>query len=94
MAGLGPRLRPSLAHQDSFGHLLLASVLGFLLCVVLHNVFEALAGVAEHIAVLHGLLDGLTAAASYSRPWSVPQPLLVSVAALVIALILSRRPST
>ena len=77
-----------------FGRLLLASVLGFLLFAVLHNVFEALAGMAEHIALLHGLLDGLAAAAFLLATLVCLAAFLVSVAALVIALILNRRRST
>jgi hypothetical protein len=77
-----------------FGRLLLASVLGFLLFTVLHNVFDALAGMADQIAVLHGLLDGLGGAAFLIATLVCPAAFLVSVVALVIALILSRRRST
>jgi hypothetical protein len=77
-----------------FRRLLLASVLGFVLFVVLHNVFEALAGMVEDIAVLHGLLEGLGGAAFLIATLVCPAAFLVSVAALVIALILSRRRST
>jgi hypothetical protein len=73
-----------------FGRLLLASVLGFLLFVVLHNVFEALAGRAEHIAVLHGLLEGLGGAAFLLATLVCPAAFLVSVVALVVVLIRNR----
>lgn len=77
-----------------FGRLLLASVLGFLLFAVLHNVFEALAGMAEHIAVLHGLLEGLGVVAFLLATLLWPAAILVSVVALVVALIRNRRRST
>jgi hypothetical protein len=77
-----------------FGRLLLASVLGFVLFVVLHNVFEALAGMVEDIAVLHGLLEGLGGAAFILATLICPPAFLVSVVALVVALTRNRRRST
>ena len=77
-----------------FGRLLLASLLGFVLFAVLHNVFEALAGVAEHVAVLHGLLEGLGAAAFILATLVCPAAFLVSLVALVVVLIRNRRRST
>jgi hypothetical protein len=77
-----------------FGRLLLASVLGFLLFAVLHNVFEALAGWAEHIAVLHVLLEGLGVAAFLLATLVCPAAFLVSVVALVVVLIRNRRRFT
>jgi len=77
-----------------FGRLLLASGLGFLLFAVLHNVFEALAGMAESIAVLHGLLDGLGVAAFLLAVLVCPAAILVSVVALVVVFIRNRRRST
>lgn len=76
-----------------FGRLLLASVLGLPLFVILHNVFEALAGMAEDIAILHGLLDGLGGAAFMLATLVCPAAFLVSVVALVV-LIRNRRRST
>jgi hypothetical protein len=76
-----------------FGRLLLASVLGLPLFVILHNVFEALAGMAEDIAVLHGLLDGLGGAAFMLATLVCPAAFLVSTVALVVVLIRSRRRS-
>jgi hypothetical protein len=77
-----------------FGRLLLASVLGFLLFAVLHNVFEALADEAEHIAVLHDLLDGLSVVAFLLATLLFPPAILVSVIALIVALTRSRRSAT
>jgi hypothetical protein len=77
-----------------FRRLLLASVLGFLLFAVLHSVFEALAGMAEHIAVLHGLLEGLGVVAFLLATLLFPGAVLVSVVALVVVLIRNRRRST
>jgi hypothetical protein len=68
-------------------------VLGFLLFAVLHNVFEALAGIADHIAVLHGLLEGLGVVAFLLATLLCPPAILVSVVALVV-LIWDRRRST
>jgi hypothetical protein len=79
---------------EQFGRLLLASVLGFLLFVVLHNVFEALAGLAENSTVLHGLLEGLSVVAFLLATLLFPVAILVSVVALVIVLIRKRRTST
>jgi hypothetical protein len=69
-------------------------VLGFVLFVVLHNVFEALAGMVEDIAVLHGLLEGLGGAAFILATLICPPAFLVSVVALVVALTRNRRRST
>jgi hypothetical protein len=77
-----------------FARLLLASVLGLLLFVVLHNVFEALAGMAEDVAVLHGLLEGLGAAAFLLATLVCPAAFLVSVVALAVVFIQDRRRST
>ncbi|HLF80050.1 MAG TPA: hypothetical protein VJB57_21430 [Dehalococcoidia bacterium] len=79
---------------EQFGRLLVASGLGFVLFVVLHNVFEALAGTAEDIAVLHGLLEGLGGAAFLLATLVCLPAFLVSVVALVIVLIRNRRRST
>jgi hypothetical protein len=80
--------------RRQFGRLLLASVLGFLLFVVLYNVFDALAGMADHVAVLHGLLEGVGGAAFLLATLVCPAAILVSVVALVVALIRNRRRST
>jgi hypothetical protein len=80
--------------STQFRRLLVTSALGFLLFAVLHNVFEALAGMWEHIAVLNGLLDGLAAAAFLLATLVCPAAFLASVAALVIGLTLNRRRST
>jgi len=77
-----------------FGRLLVASVLGFFLFVVLHNVFEALAEEAEDITVLHSLLQGLGGAAFLLATLVCPAAFLVSVVALVVVSIRNRRRST
>jgi len=77
-----------------FGRLFIASVLSFLLFVVLHNVFDALAGIVEHIAVLHGLLEVLGGAAFILAALLCPAAFLVSILALVLLLIRNRRRFT
>lgn len=73
-----------------FRRLLIASVLGFLLSVVLHNLFEALAGTAEDISVLRALLEGLGGATFLLATLVCPATLLVSVGALVMDFIANR----
>ncbi len=80
--------------QKQFGRLLLTSGLGLLLFAVLHNVFDALAGTAEHIAVLHGLIEGLGVAAFLLATLVFPAAILVSVVALIVVFIRNRRRST
>jgi hypothetical protein len=77
-----------------FGRLLVASVLGFILFAVLHNVFEGLADMAKHTAVLHGLLEGLSGAAFLVATLVCLPAFLVSVVALVVVTILKHRRAT
>jgi hypothetical protein len=73
-----------------FGRVLLASGLGTLLFVTLHNVFDALADAAEDIAVLHDLLDGLAVATFLLGTLFCPAAILVSIAGLIIVLFRNR----
>jgi hypothetical protein len=73
-----------------FGRLLLASALGLFLFGILHNVFEALAGLAANIPVLHGLLEGIGIAAFLLATLICPAAILISLVALVVILVRSR----
>ncbi len=77
-----------------FRFLLYASVLGFVIFGILHNVFEALAGKTAGAGALHGLLQGLGAAAFLLAALICPAAILVGAVGWIVMLIRKRRRPT
>jgi hypothetical protein len=76
-----------------YGILFLASVLGFVLFAILHNVFDAVASKAASVRVVHSLLEGLSVAAFLLAIMICPPAMLVGAVGWIIAVTRKRRRS-
>jgi hypothetical protein len=76
-----------------YGIFFLASVLGFVLFAILHNVFEAAASKAASVSVVHGMLEGLSVAVFLLAVMVCPAAMLVGAVGWVITLTRNRRRS-
>jgi hypothetical protein len=71
-----------------------ASVLGFVLFAILHNVFEAVASKAASVGIVHGVLEGVGVAAFLLAIMVCPAAMLVGAVGWVITLTRDRRRSS
>jgi hypothetical protein len=74
-----------------FRRLLYASLVGLVIFVILHNVFEAVASKAASAGALASLLQGLGVAAFLLAVLICPPAILVGVVGLVVVFIRNRR---
>jgi hypothetical protein len=74
-----------------YGFFFVASVAGFVVFAVLHNVFDALASLMANVRVVHGLLEGLSVAAFLLAILICPPAIVVGAVGWAITLIRKRR---
>ena len=76
-----------------FVYLLCASALGFVVLVVLHNLFDAAAGAAENLWVLPAILEVLSVAAFLAAIYVCPLAFVIGLMGALIMLFIGREGS-
>jgi hypothetical protein len=74
-----------------FARLVGFSSIGFVVLAVLHNVFEALAGMAASHVLLHGLLQGIDVVAFLLAILVCPPTIVVGIVGVIAMFIRNRR---